>query len=181
MPLILCAQNNVQDAKEQISQVLRQEEEFLYADQTCATAEQALHKAQEILNREIQAYLGQDSSDTEVVRGTVTDKVVTITVSRGDKYRAFVYIDKSGLSSIPENTILHGSSSVVKPMNSNHTSNENENNDIKEFLLTLKRKNQIYDYILMLKNDGENAEWYNQPYSSPDLAQMYLVLYKRGG
>ena len=48
-------------------------------------------------------------------------------------------------------------------------------------LLSMKKKNQLYDYIVMLKNDGEDAEWYAQPYSSTNFREMYLVLYKRNG
>ncbi len=210
VPAILCAQNTEQTAKEQISQILQKENEFLYADQTCATAEQALQKARDILNREIEAYLKQDSSDIEVVKGTITDKVVAITVSRGDKYRAFVYIDKNGLGTFNENLSpkaqkqeqpqTNTTQSNPKPaenvaeLNGTHTvtpepvittkAQESRNynkNETSEIILSMTKKNQLYDYITMLKEDGDGAEWYSQPYSSSDLNKMYLVLYRRNG
>ena len=107
----LKAQENM-SPKERITQVMQSEEEFLYADQTCATVEQALERAQAILIREVDAYLKQSGGDDEVVKGIVTEQMVTLTVQRGDKYRAFVYINKANLntsnynSSVNETTII---------------------------------------------------------------------------
>lgn len=214
IPYVLFAQSSEKDAKNQISNVLRQEDDFLFADQTCATAEQALHKAQEILNREIESYLGQNASDAEVVKGTITDKMVTITISRGDKYRAFVYIEKKGLLSVPKgnevkieeqkqlpvevfDSVIGVTTEATETFNivkeiapvkdtivvqqPREIETADDADDLKEKLLSMKKKNQLYDYIVMLKTDGEDAEWFSQPYSTTYFSQMYLVLYKRTG
>ena len=206
LPTLCIAQNNEQQAKSQISDVLKNEESYLYADQTCATAEQALQKAQEILNREIEAYLGQSADEAEIVKGTVTGDVVSVTVTRGDKYRAFVYIKKSGLlgnkeqrqpeTALPEEPQQQPHEELGYSTPANKTTEKQPNpiepsasvaqesnalGALLEPILSMTRKNQVYDYINMLKKDGDEAEWVAQPYALSNFKDIYLVLYRRDG
>lgn len=176
-------------SKDRITQVLQSEENYLYADQTCATVEQALQRAQDILMREIEAYLQQSGEEGEVVKGTVTEQMVTVTVQRGDKYRAFVYINKAELGatqqempvekvSVVEQTIIPKDiadttqkTTVVETMGEN---------GIFEQIVSMSSRLQVYDYINELKKDGENITFYEHP-NTEEQDNMYLILYKRGG
>jgi len=88
------AQNPGDDSRQRISEVKRAEGRYIYADQTSGTAEKALEQAQEMLLHEVLDYLQQTGRNTENAAAILKDQMVTITVQRGDKFRAFVYIDK---------------------------------------------------------------------------------------
>ena len=91
----LWAQNEAMNPKGRITEVKQADEEFIYADQTCATVDQALKRANELLIKELQEYFRQAGMDFETAKDKLADNVVTITMQRGDQFRAFVYIDKS--------------------------------------------------------------------------------------
>ena len=160
--------------KERITQVMQSEEDFLYADQTCTTMEQALERAQAILMHEVDAYLKQSGEDGEVVKGIVTEQMVTITVQRGDKYRAFVYVNKSSL----------GAESLTDTVNTSSIEDSAQTETDKSTILgeiaNMTSRLQIYDYIQLLKKDGVNITFFERP-STDEQTKMYIILYRRGG
>jgi len=199
----LKAQENM-NPKERITQVMQSEEKFLYADQTCATVEQALERAQAILMREVDAYLKQSGEDGEMIKGIVTEQMVTLTVQRGDKYRAFVYINKADLGTtnlekpvekatatekteafeqvvVPtppattEVAILE--SKTEQPVEVVTTTKEDE---ILRHITFMTSRLQVYDYICLLQKDGAKISFYEHP-NANEQDNMYLILYKRGG
>lgn len=179
IPLVgLKAQEN-QNSKERISQVLQSEENFLYADQTCATVEQALERAQAILMREVDAYLKQSGEDDEIVKGAVTEQMVTITVQRGDKYRAFVYINKAELGAetpAAEEVVVQQTDTVQVV----ETTTPTQGNDVLGQIAAMSSRLQVYDYICQLQKEGEKISFFEHP-DADEQANMYLILYKRGG
>ncbi len=176
-------------SKDRITQVLQSEENFLYADQTCATVEQALQRAQDILMREVEAYIQQSGEDGEVVKGAVTEQMVTVTVQRGDKYRAFVYISKAELGA-PHQEMPTEKISVVEQTDITEVVADTtqktmaveteEESGILEQIASMTSRLQVYDYINELKKDGENITFYEHP-NTEEQDNMYLILYKRGG
>ena len=185
--------------KELITQVMQSEEDYLYADQTCATVEQALERAQSILMREVEAYLMESGEDSEIVKGTITEQMVTITIQRGDKYRAFVYVNKSELSSEKPQIVLsdtvaqNPSDSVVVFHTEVATPTETDSIQASESVVmqieddsvlgkiaTMTTRLQVYDYIHLLKKDGEGISFFEHP-SAKEQTEMYLVIYRRGG
>lgn len=184
--------------KEIITQVMQSEEEYIYADQTCATAEQAMERAQNILIQEIEAYLRESGEDGEVIKGTITEQMVAVTVQRGDKYRAFVYVNKSELGAekpkpIPTETsmpiqcdTLISQTVVTIPVEKDtvETSEivviQDKDNSVLDTIVTMASRLQVYDFIHLLNKDGENISFFEHP-SISEQANMYLVLYRRGG
>lgn len=160
-------------SKDKITQVLQAEEKYLYADQTCATVEQALQRAQDILMREIEAYLQQSEGNDEVVKGAVTEQMVTVTVQRGDKYRAFVYVNKAELGTAQNDAKQDATQDIEVTLIT-------EGNDILGRIAAMTSRLQVYDYINELKKDGENITFFDHP-NAEEQADMYLILYKRGG
>ena len=197
------AQENM-TPKEKITQVMQSEEDFLYADQTCTTMEQALERAQAILMHEVDAYLKQSGEDGEVVKGIVTEQMVTVTVQRGDKYRAFVYINKANLNSANQNAPVEKATvteqvvvtepviipvpstpkedvvkeeEIVQPV---ETVTPIQQDDVLSQITAMTSRLQVYDYICLLQKDGEKISFIEHPYSN-EQDNMYLIIYKRGG
>ena len=184
---VLKAQDET-SSKDKINQVLQSEENYLYADQTCATVEQALQRAQNILMREIEAYLQQSGEDGEVVKGAVTEQMVTVTVQRGDKYRAFVYVNKAELGAtnqeqpVEKVTVVEQDVIPETPTEAtvDTTQVATEEKGILGQIVAMTSRLQVYDYINELKKDGENITFYEHP-NMEEQDDMYLILYKRGG
>jgi hypothetical protein len=195
---IVIAQNEL-TPKERIMQVMQSEEDYLYADQTSATAEQALERAQSILMQEVESYLKESGEDVEIIKGIVTEQMVTITIQRGDKYRAFVYVDKSNLgvektmNSLNETVELNLNDSVAVLHEENVESAETDSVQTDESAITqieyddilvkiegMTSRLQVYDYIQLLKKEGESISFYEHPTINEQM-EMYLVLYRRGG
>ena len=181
--------------KERITHVMQSEEDYLYADQTCATVEQALERAQSILMREVEAYLKEGGNESEVVKGTVTEQMVTVTIQRGDKYRAFVYVNKSELGVDPSKTVTKETIELKQSETSTVSETtidkdsvqttevdviQNEDNGVLGSIAAMTSRLQIYDYIQLLKKEGENISFIEHP-SVDEQGGMYLVLYRRGG
>lgn len=173
--------------KEKITQVLQSEEEFLYADQTCATVEQALERAQTILMREVEAYLKQSGEDGEVVKGTVTEQMVTITVQRGDKYRAFVYVNKANLGTEAQDSLDVETPAIEEIVEQEKDTAQaaapvtsSLEDDVLTQIVAMTSRLQVYDYICQLQKEGETILFFEHP-DANEQANMYLILYKRGG
>lgn len=181
--------------KAKITQVMQSEEDYLYADQTCATVEQALERAQNILMQEVEAYLKESGNDGEVVKGTVTEQMVTITVQRGDKYRVFVYVNKSDIdakTSQPSTEVTvepKPTEPIIVSATKTKTDSvqateivvkQNDDNGILGNIVVMTSRLQIYDYIQLLNKEGENISFVEHP-SVDEQARMYLILYRRGG
>lgn len=185
--------------KEIITQVMQSEDDYLYADQTCATAEQALERAQNILMREVEAYLMESGEDSEIVKGTITGQMVTITIQRGDKYRAFVYVNKSELGSEKPQVVLSDTieqnpsdsgvvfhDEVVTPTETDSIQTSEsvmmqiEDDSVLGNIATMTSRLQVYDYIHLLKKDEEDISFFEHP-SAKEQTKMYLVIYRRGG
>ncbi len=192
--MAIFAQNGL-TPKEKINLVMQSEEDYLYADQTCATVEQALERAQGILMREVEAYLKESGNEGEVVKGTVTEQMVTVTVQRGDKYRAFVYVNKSELGANNANAAaketieqkLNETNAVSEVVEERDSVLKSENvvtptvdNDVLANIAEMESRLQIYDYIQLLNKDGERISFVEHP-SADEQARMYLILYRRGG
>lgn len=94
------AQDDMNSQKAQISQIKQQEDRYIYADKTCATSEQALSRAKESLEQEVIAFLQQKentSDNAEAVSEFIADNSIQILIPRGDKFRAFLYVDKDSI------------------------------------------------------------------------------------
>lgn len=163
MPIIAWAQNDGAKSKEKISEVKQSEDEFIYADQTCTTSEQALKRANEIMMKELQNYFQLIGIDFETVKDKVADNMVTITMQRGDQFRAFVYIDKSFLDEKEQPQVV-----------------QKQNDGIFSPMATMTSRLQVYDYVNRLQNEGNPVVFVNQPKGN-EMDKMYLILYKRGG
>lgn len=202
--MTLWAQSPTENPKQRISEVKQAEGQYFYADQTSETVEKALEKAQEILLREVMDYLQQSGEDIGVAPELLKDQMVTITIQRGDKFRAFVYIDKqldrdAALQkptaemvtvetgeAIPEAETTQEVQQAA-PMADPAITDEpasmptaTASSTILQQIGAMTTRLQVYDYITQLQNDGEKVLFATHP-EADELESMYVVLYKRGG
>lgn len=196
--MVLWAQISTENPKQRITEVKQAEDQYIYADQTSVTVEKAVEQAQELLLREVLDYLQQSGETMNDAASILKDQMVTITVQRGDKFRAFVYIDKqfgkepaeakqepekvveiqktdSTEASTPVNELTK-TEPVVPVADTSDTSAS----IILQQIGTMTTRLQVYDYITQLQKEGEKVTFVSHP-NAEELESMYILLYKRGG
>ena len=195
--MTLWAQNNTENKKQIISEVKQAEEQYIYADKTSRTVEEALEQAQELLLREVVEYLQQSGDSIDDAATFVKDQMVTITVQRGDKFRAFVYIDKQqnkSAETVKEPKTDNAKSIVVeeekpqeKPVEAIKVEAEKPTRPAEttvtpmlQQIASMTTRLEVYDYITQLQKKGEKVTFVNHP-DAQGMASLYLLLYKRGG
>ena len=181
--MALWAQDEIAIQKGRITEVKQSEEEFIYADQTSTTVDQALQHANDLLMKELQDYFKAMGIDFEASKDKIVDNMVTITMQRGDQFRAFVYIEKSLFNDSEKSLAVEAEkTSVVEEIAPVVPSVSKSNNDDGVFsrMATMESRLQVYDYVSQLQADGMPITFVNQP-KTENMDGMYLVLYRRGG
>lgn len=172
---VLWAQNEIPNPKETITEVKQDEERFIYADQTYTTVDQALQHANDLLMKELREYFQVLGVDFETVRESVANNMVTITMQRGDQFRAFVYIEKSVFDG-KEETPAKRKEEVEAPS----APKSNLDNSFLSPIASMTSRLDVYDYVNQLQAEGKPVSFVNQP-KGEETDKMYLVLYRRGG
>lgn len=189
----LWAQDTIANPKQKISEVKQAEGQYLYADKTSGSVEEALAQAQELLLREVMEFLQQSGEDIDDVAAFMKEQMVTITVQRGDKFRAFVYIDKRQhpeVKTIHEQVAIEEETVVAEETKTQETpavANTEEPVEVAQSadpmlhqIAKMTTRLQVYDYITQLQKEGEKVTFSSHPEAS-ELEKMYVLLYKRGG
>ena len=97
----LCSAQTPDNDRSRIDNVLKNHNDFIYGDVTASDKDNALQQAMDMLMRDVATHFeGKEDGNYTVVTGVVTQEVTKVTVTRGDKYRAFVYIDKATVDSV---------------------------------------------------------------------------------
>lgn len=173
--MALWAQDEIANQKGRITKVKPSEEEFIYADQTSTTVDQALKHANDLLMKELQEYFQTMGVDFEASKDKIVNNLVTITMQRGNQFRAFVYIKKSLFDG-------EGKSPVAEKVEPAAPSVSMSSNDDGIFtpMATMESRLQVYDYVNQLKAEGMPITFVNKP-QTENMDGLYLVLYRRGG
>lgn len=93
-----------EDGKARINQVKRDNKNYIFGDQTAATEEEALQLAMAELQENLNIYTEDMTQGTVEVVVELIKEVATITITRGDQYRAFVYVKKPETKEAEKNT-----------------------------------------------------------------------------
>lgn len=191
----LWAQSPTDNPKHRISEVKQAEDQYIYADRTNVTVEKAVEQAQELLLREVLDYLQQNGETMNDAASVLKDQMVTITVQRGDQFRAFVYIDKQfgketaaakqeqeKVAEIQQTVSMDASKPVSEPAQTEPVAltADTSASIILQQIGTMTTRLQVYDYITQLQKEGEKVTFVSHP-NAEDLEPMYILLYKRGG
>ena len=193
--MVLWAQSPTENPKQRITEVKQAEDQYIYADQTSVTVEKAVEQAQELLLREVLDYLQQSGETMNDAASILKDQMVTITIQRGDKFRAFVYIDKqfgkdkAEAKQEPEKVVeIQKADSTEASMPVNELAKtesvvpvaDTSASVILQQIGTMTTRLQVYDYITQLQKEGEKVTFVSHP-NAEELESMYILLYKRGG
>ncbi len=95
----LLAQTDTQSAIQKINQIKRSGEEYFFAEATSQTWEEALNNAKTLLSAQIEMWAKSAPSGetTEVYVARATEHLFEIKATRGQLFRAFVYVKKNDL------------------------------------------------------------------------------------
>ncbi len=193
--MVLWAQSPTENPKQRITEVKQAEDQYIYADQTSVTVEKAVEQAQELLLREVLDYLQQSGETMNDAASILKEQMVTITVQRGDKFRAFVYIDKqfgkekAEAKQEPEKVVeiqKTDSTEASTPVSELVKTEpvvpvaDTSASVILQQIGTMTTRLQVYDYITQLQKEGEKVTFVSHP-NAEELESMYILLYKRGG
>ena len=193
--MVLWAQSPTENPKQRISEVKQAEDQYIYADQTSVTVEKAVEQAKELLLREVLDYLQQSGETMNDAASSLKEQMVTITVQRGDKFRAFVYIDKqfgkekAEAKQEPEKVVeiqKTDSTEASTPVSELVKTEpvvpvaDTSASVILQQIGTMTTRLQVYDYITQLQKEGEKVTFVSHP-NAEELESMYILLYKRGG
>ena len=111
-----CSAQTPDNDRSRIDNVLKNHNDFIYGDVTASDKDNALQQAMDMLMRDVTTYFeGKEDGNSTVVTGVVTQEVTKVTVTRGDKYRAFVYIDKATVDSVGRNR-TNAAATPTKPV-----------------------------------------------------------------
>lgn len=98
-----------ESTSKQINKIKR-DSDYLYAEATMETAEEALSVARELLMQQVQEYIGEKeklSQAKDVLVKNVNAKSESISMMRGTMYRMFVYVKKSDIEAVKNVTAIN--------------------------------------------------------------------------
>lgn len=96
------AQNNTQNAIQEINQIKRSGDDYFYAEATSQTWEEALENAKTLLSAQIELWAKTEPSGetVEVYVARASEHLFEIKATRGQLFRAFVYVKKNAILAI---------------------------------------------------------------------------------
>ena len=202
-----CSAQTSDNDKSKIDNVLKNHDDFIYGDVTSSDKDRALQQAMDMLMRDVAAHFeGKDDDNYTVVTGVVTQEVTKVMVTRGDKYRAFVYIDKATVDSVgtvctneakalektdadaggaEENKVASAqptpsSHSASSPGRVVYSTSKSNDADVISGILALNTIQELGRYLPEKQKSGDIIHYDNYR-SLPDPAAYYLVACDKGG
>lgn len=96
------AQPNTQNAIQEINQIKRSGDDYFYAEATSQTWEEALENAKTLLSAQIELWAKTEPSGetVEVYVARASEHLFEIKATRGQLFRAFVYVKKNAILAI---------------------------------------------------------------------------------
>lgn len=186
------AQTSNAEAKAQINKI-KKSSSYLYGEATLASTEDAIKLANEILRKEIDAWIQEKKKLREsnnVVIKNINEVSQQMTLPRGNMHRAFVYVKKSDIipsdnvtvvatENAPNNSRTEASTPNTNkvPLKSGLTSTQEAT---LEAILTVTDFNQLKDCLTSLKREGKIKE-YGKYASLTQPTNYYLIIYNRQG
>lgn len=112
------AQTNTQNAIQEINQIKRSGDDYFFAEATSQTWEEALENAKTLLSAQIELWAKTEPSDetVEVYVARASEHLFEIKATRGQLFRAFVYVKKSAILALSSTDDV-----LVVPVNKEET------------------------------------------------------------
>ena len=108
--LLLAVTTFAQESTSKQINKIKRDSDFLYAEATMETAEEALSVARELLMQQVQEYIGEKeklSQAKDVLVKNVNAKSESISMMRGPMFRMFVYVKKSDIEAVKNVTAIN--------------------------------------------------------------------------
>ena len=173
----LCAQAQSNDEQKQKIYSIKKDQNYIYADVTSETKNQAVNDAESMLFERVN-HLASEKQLKPATGATIKSKTGQITMPRGNMYRAFVYVKASdaiqGIRPTPSQPVVSS-----QPSPSTGTTNPHRT-VVVEQLLKLTKGTELENCLKSLKQQG-HIESYNTYRNIGDPSQYLLVIYNREG
>ena len=108
--LLLAVTTFAQESTSKQINKIKRDSDYLYAEATMETAEEALSVARELLMQQVQEYIGEKeklSQAKDVLVKNVNAKSESISMMRGTMFRMFVYVKKSDIEAVKNVTAIN--------------------------------------------------------------------------
>ena len=170
---------------------IKKSPDFLYAEATMKTAEEAAEVARDMLREEIIRWMAEEMHNPmdSIQAQEMSEKADTIIAQRVDMMRVFVYIDKAtvrGLSPSPipietkDNTLLSDSARQIILQRFAPKRKVVRYGDVISKMMGARNFFELKDVMEPLKQKGE-ITGYGKYATATDLASCYLIVYDPAG
>ena len=108
--LLLAVTTFAQESTSKQINKIKRDSDYLYAEATMETAEEALSVARELLMQQVQEYIGEKeklSQAKDVLVKNVNAKSESISMMRGTMFRMFVYVKKNDIEAVKNVTAIN--------------------------------------------------------------------------
>lgn len=196
--VLLCADFYAQGEMQNINEIKKQTETYLYAESTSVTWQDALDNAKLLLGVEIESWAKQQNEPADTYVAEAQKHIYEIKSMRGDRYRAFVYVKKTDVFSLSNNSSanLVANKDNEQPANSDinkkleedfstlnltpwhNDTSVYEATEFEQEIMSISDANNIGMYIKRLKEDGR-VNQYGKYKDMPQNTNCYLFVYNR--
>lgn len=183
--------DSVEDQKKEINRIKKNLDEYLSIEHVDSLEDVALTKAKHYLQELIEEYV-QNNKNLKDASSVVAMnmKSQSITMPRGDKYRAFAYIKKSDILAADNASVTtykkvssteeaKSAGSSAKPISTTQPIATRRSETIAR-LLTLQRFAEVQPALDQMKKDGHINE-YAKYKELKDPTQYVLIIYNKNG
>lgn len=185
IPLIICAQQT-DELKKEINKI-KKSRQYLYAETTMSDPEEALATALDMLMRDAQKWIVEkkklDDKDVDLVLTNLSQHYEKMELSRGNMFRAFVYVKKSDIF-LSQNTIVTHGPQIVLEESENELPQKvvaQNSEDLPEAilrLLALRQYHEVPPCLETLQKEGMITDY--KRYASLQNPDLYvLIIYNR--
>ncbi len=108
MPSIILSAQTVDEKKKEINKI-KKSSQYIYAEATAATEQEAKELAEEILYQEINEWVASQKKLRQSSDILISDRKelwATVSLLRGNMYRSFIYVKKSNIQSADNTEII---------------------------------------------------------------------------
>ena len=185
--ILVCGWGSAQtdgNVKSRIDTVLKNHNDYIYEDVTTTDAGNALARAMDLLRQEVSFYIDGGASGVNAgIMDTLLREATQVTLPRGDKYRAFVYISKSTVDSMGKSCEKGEVQYEKVPSSSGrivYNTARQKDSEVISGILSLSTLQELGVYLPEKQKNGDIIH-YDSYRSLPDPAAYYLVVCDKYG
>lgn len=182
LPLLTANANDNDAVKKQINSIKKNNIVYLYGEATAETEEEARGLAEEILYQSINEWIANKKKMQESRNIVVKDQnelTTTMTLPRGNMFRAFVYVKKSDI--IPaNNTVVLENTAVTEPKNLGGAEEVDTMPEVVKLIASCTEYSDMVAYIKQYKAKGV-IDNYGRYASLDNPENYYLAIYNTAG